>query len=261
MALELDFIDFFNETKCAICTQNGQPNFRYSIENDEFIYRKTDEDDNKIKYGVVKLKSTSHLKDQLVCSSLDIISQLRDAIELEATLSTDIRQKHDLFVKQYEKVVNEKNVNETTLISKFLELLNAKKDKISELQSLLSSKNNRFSNNNEKNTPLQKNNDILSDSDMSVDETVENEPSSSRQAIKNTKTDYLAQSSQSQELCTNTSVPKRAKLMENKLKPIETSQLRKTSDVDLFKGINICVSKNSEKDKYDVDTQEMFDEI
>lgn len=252
-ALEIDFDEFYNETKTAICTQNGLSNFRYSIEIDEFVVRKLDKYENKIKYCLIKLKPTSNLKDTILIQSLNLISELRDENEKKSKQSIYIKNQHDLIVEKCAKIVKENSEKEKILLSKFLELLNAKKDKITELQNLVSK--------HETNNKIITTSNFLSDSDdMSLNEISITEPIPSSHKRTPERSNCLSQSSQSEELVyTNSNVPKRAKLtVENKS---QLRNFRKSPDTNLFTGLNINVNIDIEKDKYDVDTQKMFDEI
>lgn len=250
--LEIEFDDFLSQTKAALCTQNGLPNFKYSIVNCEFVYRKIDTDDNKIRFGVVKLQPKPNLGNKLLLNSLSLVAHLREAVAKEEISLISMKKEYQEYVETSEKIIGEKNKNEKIMFSKFLELLNTKKDKISELQELL----NDNSLSTVKETTKQQSNWL---SDCESSEEIFHTSSQNKRNKSNVKCLSQDSFSQDEEALTPTVIPKRSKLIESMLQ--QDTWNRNHESTSSFKDVKIDKSTLNEKDKYDVDTQEMFDEI
>lgn len=136
-AIEIPFSIFLNETKQALCTDNGAPNFNYQFTDGSgvFTWRKIKESGVKIIYGSIELTKRSNLCHILLMNSIQMNirqkKEIKSLTEMEKTIEND----YNTLKQSFEEVLEIKNKIESELLTKFLALLNSKKDKIQELQS------------------------------------------------------------------------------------------------------------------------------
>lgn len=138
VARELDASadDLLNQTKTALSTDNGSADFSYELDSDRFRWYKNGV--LKMLYGMVELAPTRNTGIDMLLTSMQLKSdyklsyeRVRDDLEARRQIHERIKEEYDRFVaKQVE-------IEEQTL-TKFLALLNEKKEKISQLENLLS---------------------------------------------------------------------------------------------------------------------------
>lgn len=132
--MEIEYNSFLSETKTAITTNNGAPQFNYLINEDEFIWKKDSTEKLKIIYGKANLEKCETFQN-ILFNSIDIISYLKSQLaDYKKEQVTGIDQIND-FKKLLEQATNCKEENEKDVFKKFICLLNSKKEKINELRS------------------------------------------------------------------------------------------------------------------------------
>jgi Zn-dependent metalloprotease len=118
-----------------ILTKNDLDDVSFFFNNSTFTWKKGKT--VKIIYGSVDLEERDNLKnDMLLCSAANI-TKLKEQIENQTTKLADFNIKHQLFQNEYEQLLEREQNLEFELYSKFAVVLNAKKQKICELKSLL----------------------------------------------------------------------------------------------------------------------------
>lgn len=133
--LEIPFDRIYSETTKALTTNGGIENFLYDLntESCEFVLRKKTGSLNVI-CARVPLNSEPLLKDALLQRAIDQnISNSNRFADLSLQFA-NLKREHADLTDAYEDCVAHKISMETELLSKFIVLLNSKKDKIAELQ-------------------------------------------------------------------------------------------------------------------------------
>ncbi|KAG4077690.1 hypothetical protein HA402_015733 [Bradysia odoriphaga] len=133
-ALETDASDFMVDIKLALCTPNGLPTFTYHLTSESFKFCKVTAAGLRLTYGEVDLVEQTDAVEQILLNSIK--SNEEKQIQID-TLRLEIRQlneTYDCLKSALEKCVDEKVQMENVLMTKFAALLNAKKDKIVELE-------------------------------------------------------------------------------------------------------------------------------
>lgn len=132
--LEINFVEFMEETRKPLTTENGLENFTYCLDDNvsSFKWCKNTGGFN-ITYGSIALEARE-LQEELLLNALRLNKIKDEKIEQQ-------KQKKELMVTDYnqmkmtlEKCIEEKNILENHLITKFAALLNSKKEKIAELE-------------------------------------------------------------------------------------------------------------------------------
>lgn len=134
--LEIPSNEFVSENKRALTVDGGQQTFVYQLNVNEsiFSWRKVKDSGLKIVYGSVDLTVRPQLRHEILIESIQknreqcvCIAQLTEDFEL-------FKVEHEHFRQAFEKLVVTKKNLETDLLTKFIVLLNTKKDKIRELE-------------------------------------------------------------------------------------------------------------------------------
>ncbi|CAB3371353.1 Hypothetical predicted protein [Cloeon dipterum] len=128
----------------TILTQLQTPseNFLFTVREDKFYIEKVGLNQVKLTYAKLQLQKKD-LKEALISTTmalLDIQNKLRSKNELLETSIADVNRDLSVLSEQFEKVTDDTIVKEELLLSNFLDLLNAKKEKILQLQSELTDK-------------------------------------------------------------------------------------------------------------------------
>lgn len=137
--LEVNFEQFWEETKTALCTENGLPNFTYILERSEAstTFKWVKSAGFRVIYGEVDLDDRPDAVEKILLDSISVNA----AKDLQiTTMRADIQRMEEDFNAMkiaLEKCVDEKNKLESELLRKFAALLNAKKQKIAELESAI----------------------------------------------------------------------------------------------------------------------------
>ncbi|KAK6189726.1 hypothetical protein SNE40_001725 [Patella caerulea] len=141
--LKMDFTSYFNQTEKAFIRDDDDVNFEYSVkikngDTAELVWKKhVTSDDIKFQLGSITLM----LKDDPVtgiCTILNhsVVNNERDQHQLKQ-LETDnnrLSQERMMTLKRLEKCVAAKEEMEKDLFSKFVAVLNSKKEKIRNLK-------------------------------------------------------------------------------------------------------------------------------
>lgn len=136
-SLEINSDEFVAETKDALCSENGLPEFTYVIEATNIFRWSKSTQGFRIKYGEIVLEDRPEAVEEMLMDSIRINRSKDQQIQ---TLKSDVRRMDDRFNEMQlllEKCVDEKNNIETELLAKFTALLNTKKKKITELEAII----------------------------------------------------------------------------------------------------------------------------
>ncbi|XP_067008216.2 DNA repair protein XRCC4 isoform X2 [Anabrus simplex] len=136
--VDLNVSDYIIETQKALASHNGADQFSYSMENSQFMWKKL-VGNIKVKFGCIHLKKISEVSslNLFVGNILDEIHAVQNEVKsLKEEKERLIRDKNDL-MKKLEQFATEKSHQEAVLYGKFLSILNAKKEKILELQTTI----------------------------------------------------------------------------------------------------------------------------
>lgn len=137
-ALELDFDDILAETKNALCTQNGFANFTYTFTNDSNSFKFSKSTGAfRITYGEVQLENKPDIITEILINSIKLNEKKERDINV---MRSEMRRMDETFSEMktaLQRCVEEKTQIENTLLTKFAALLNAKKEKISELEAVI----------------------------------------------------------------------------------------------------------------------------
>lgn len=138
-SLEIPLNDFLQETKSALTTHNGFHGFYYQLDinKNEFIWRKQKSEKLKLIYGRLKLETKENLLIDVLCQSIQANIKQKEHFKEIFSSITQMESDKISILASYEECIEEKNSKETVLLTKFIELLNTKKDKIKELEEQL----------------------------------------------------------------------------------------------------------------------------
>lgn len=125
-------MSFFNETKTAITTNNGVPEFCYYLRNDEFSWKKGN-DKLRIIYGKVHLMRKECSLD-ILFKSVEMISNLTKDLKEKCKEQEVQAEQHSELKRLLKSATEAKEKNEKELFIKFISLLNSKKSKINDLK-------------------------------------------------------------------------------------------------------------------------------
>lgn len=134
--LEIEYEFFFDETKKSISTNNGLPEFKYLIKENEFIWQKCCGENRKVTFGKMKLSETPSegIQFKVLSNTVDIVSNLKFQLIEKNKEIKKLMEQEKKSKKQLEMAITSKEENEKELFKKFISLLNSKKNKIKELQ-------------------------------------------------------------------------------------------------------------------------------
>uniref|UniRef100_A0A1B6MMR4 DNA repair protein XRCC4 n=1 Tax=Graphocephala atropunctata TaxID=36148 RepID=A0A1B6MMR4_9HEMI len=127
---------YVEETRNALTTHGGAEQFAYTLENDTFTWKKYVRTNMAVKFGYAFLSKVSVLEafetviDHILQSSLKLNEK---CFSVNKGIKSLEEENRSLKIK-LQDLIEKKNEMETTLYSQFLNVLNAKKKKIGELQ-------------------------------------------------------------------------------------------------------------------------------
>lgn len=139
-SLEMEYEKFFIETKKAITTNKGLEGFNYILTEDKFRWTKNGNENIKIIYGTANLIKGRTIENMLK-NSADIIADLKSQLTDKNNEEMKTMQQLNDLKKLLQQVTDYKEINEKDVYTKFICLLNAKKGKIDELKSTISTSN------------------------------------------------------------------------------------------------------------------------
>lgn len=254
-SLEIPYNEFLQETKNALTTPNGLSDFLYqwTVGISEFSWRKTKSNGLKIIYGNVELSEKANVKDEILVRSIDMSNSYK--MDKESTLQDleKLQLEHKELYEHYEQCVELKNNIEKTLLSKFILLLNSKKEKIAELQEQI-----KIIENNAK--YHQSNVTTVHDPDE-TDDSQNDSPAAIQ--ITNTKSTKWnnSESSQSQEIMVSSILPQRT-IVTQKQSQLNAVILNIDENDELMAGPSgTDLLSISNVNPYDYDTEELIDDM
>lgn len=136
-SLEIPFDAIHSETTKALTTNGGISNFLYDLNLSacEFILRKQTGNLNVISERVrVPLKAVPSLKDELLKRAIDLNISNSNRFTNVSLEFDNFKREHAKLKVAYNDIVAENISLENELVSKFIVILNSKKDKITKLQ-------------------------------------------------------------------------------------------------------------------------------
>lgn len=136
--LDRSWVDFLDETKRALRTENGLADFQYECNETKltFTWRKIGDSHRK----VIKLTPRDGLCYELLRNSMLVVSVLNEHKQNMEIELVSLQKRYDTIKKAYEECIKEKRTIEDGYLTKFLLLLNTKKAKIRELSGSISQK-------------------------------------------------------------------------------------------------------------------------
>lgn len=253
---EIPLEQFFEETRTALSTNNGQPGFIYTVTDDsKFVWKKKIES-LKLTYGTCNLVRCSNIKNAILLNSLAIIDGLRSELESRSTELADFQKTHESFVDRFEKLIEEKSKYEDDLFTKFFLLLNTKKQKIGDLQDLVNEKSIQMKSDGRKDVGFSDSEELT---DIDSQETlIDEEPielDTKQATLKRKNSEDFTQSPD-----LNIHVPKRAGTIHKVLlHPVKPNN-KTTHNKDFSKKTEkMIVNTEMEMEKFDQDTEEYID--
>lgn len=138
VASELDASvdDLLSQTRAALSTDNGSADFSYELDSGRFLWYKNGV--LKMLYGTVELTPTRNTGVDMLLTSLQLKSDYKLSYERAHDDLEAGRQIHERIKEEYDRFVAKQVELEEQTLTKFLALLNEKKEKISQLENLLS---------------------------------------------------------------------------------------------------------------------------
>lgn len=127
--------EFLQETKLCLSTNNGLEGFKYSYDEDdqEFTWKKRTTGILTLVYGTAKLTPCRSSSDGLV----DILTKLQTDKELLSQENSRLRKENEELQLSHQELSRAQKDTEAVLLSKCRLLINAKKEKIVELEEKL----------------------------------------------------------------------------------------------------------------------------
>lgn len=138
--LEITENELLKETKSIFENPENTLKFTFELELDKetFIWRKNIDNDLKLMYGRLNLTSTSNLLIDFLVNSMENIKVLKEKNE-SLTLSEERCRKISNETRAiYDKYVSEQEKREVNNLTKYVALLNEKKNRILELEAMIS---------------------------------------------------------------------------------------------------------------------------
>lgn len=133
-ALETDAIEFIDDIKLALCTPNGLPSFTYHLSSESFKLCKLTEAGLRITYGIVDLAEQNDAIEKILMSSIKSNEEKQSQIVALRLEIGQLNETYNSMKLALERCVGEKVELENVLLTKFAALLNAKKNRIVQLE-------------------------------------------------------------------------------------------------------------------------------
>lgn len=133
--IEVPFDEFLTETKHALSQKDGLENFCYHFVDDKFQWTKRKGEGIMLKYGSV----TTHRSEENYCikillQTIEVMAELKQEHKVMCTELNQAQALQQQMKEIYEKYVSEQQLIERTNLTKFIALLNEKKQRISWLE-------------------------------------------------------------------------------------------------------------------------------
>lgn len=131
MRFDIPFETFINDTKLALITQNGLPDFQYECDTKKFtVWRTVAGGGLRRCYGTTILEANDSLCFELLRNSLNMIATLRAS---EQNIGCELKKYKEAH-SQLKTVFDAQNEEKKRRDKTFAELLNKKKQRISKLE-------------------------------------------------------------------------------------------------------------------------------
>ncbi|KXJ78890.1 hypothetical protein RP20_CCG003200 [Aedes albopictus] len=134
--LEKSLEDFLAETKVALCTDGGAPGFSYSVEDNNFVWRKLG-GSLTVTYGSVILLRSPCLLSDVLQNSINVQSHLRSVVQLRNQILLELKEEHEELLEFQRQQEEDNRLYEIELITKCITILNEKKVVINQMKKQL----------------------------------------------------------------------------------------------------------------------------
>ncbi|XP_058450320.1 uncharacterized protein LOC131429890 [Malaya genurostris] len=134
--LEKSLEEFLTETKTALCTDGGASGFSYSVEDNNFVWRKIG-GPLTVTYGSVILLRSPCLLSDVLQNSINVQSHLRGVIELRNRILLELKEEHEELLEFQRQQEEDNRLYEIELITKCISILNEKKEVINHMKKQL----------------------------------------------------------------------------------------------------------------------------
>ncbi|XP_058812979.1 uncharacterized protein LOC131677277 [Topomyia yanbarensis] len=134
--LEKSLEEFLAETKTALCTDGGASGFSYSVEDNNFVWRKIG-GPLTVTYGSVILLRSPCLLSDVLQNSINVQSHLRGVIELRNRILLELKEEHEELLEFQRQQEDDNRLYEIELITKCISILNEKKEVINHMKKQL----------------------------------------------------------------------------------------------------------------------------
>lgn len=128
--------DFLTETKVALCTDGGSSGFSYSIEDNNFVWRKLG-GSLTVTYGSVVLLRSPCLLSDVLQNSINVQSHLRGVIQLSNQILLELKEEHEELLEFHCQQEEDNRLYEIELITKCITILNETKEVINHMKKQL----------------------------------------------------------------------------------------------------------------------------
>lgn len=134
--LELTREEFLAETRVALCTDGGAPGFSYSVEDNNFVWRKTG-GPLTVTYGSVILLRSPCLLSDVLQNSIFVQSHLRKVVQQRNQILLELKEEHEELLEFQRQQEEDNRTYEIELITKCIRILNEKKEVINMMKKQL----------------------------------------------------------------------------------------------------------------------------
>lgn len=134
--LEKSFEEFLGETKVALCTDGGAAGFSYSVEDNNFVWRKIG-GSLTVTYGSVILLRSPCLLSDVLQNSINVQSHLRGVVQQRNQILLELKEEHEELLEFQRQQEEDNRLYEIELITKCISILNEKKEVINHMKKQL----------------------------------------------------------------------------------------------------------------------------
>lgn len=128
--------EFLAETRVALCTDGGAPGFSYSVEDNNFVWRKMG-GPLTVTYGSVILLRSPCLLSDVLQNSINVQSHLRNVVQQRNQILLELKCEHEELLEFQRQQEEDNRLYEIELITKCISILNEKKEVINMMKKQL----------------------------------------------------------------------------------------------------------------------------
>uniref|UniRef100_A0A8D8P8B8 (northern house mosquito) hypothetical protein n=1 Tax=Culex pipiens TaxID=7175 RepID=A0A8D8P8B8_CULPI len=128
--------EFLAETRIALCTDGGAPGFSYSVEDNNFVWRKMG-GPLTVTYGSVILLRSPCLLSDVLQNSINVQSHLRSVVQQRNQILLELKEEHEELLEFQRQQEEDNRLYEIELITKCISILNEKKEVINMMKKQL----------------------------------------------------------------------------------------------------------------------------